>query len=287
MTISRDLADLVPTLRESGGDIGQGTTTPATPDGTNADNPLNGVVNTIYGASPGINLVASAGTGWSLVNFGRAGGTSNPYRAVIGYDQTNDILVMSARNYLGFRVNGAVNSALTMTLNAAGGLQCASTVGVGDATPASGAGITFPATQSASTDANTLDDYEEGTFTPTVSGSSSAGTGTYSKQVGSYTKVGRQVSVNVWVEWSAHTGTGNLQLTNLPFTSNSTTNLYSSVTFGWTNNLALTAGKYPVAHIPNGQTRIDVYQFPTGGGAFESVAIDTDSSIMYSATYYV
>ena len=43
------------------------------------------------------------------------------------------------------------------------------TISVGGATPsASGAGITFPATQSASTDANTLDDYEEGTWTPTV-----------------------------------------------------------------------------------------------------------------------
>ena len=41
------------------------------------------------------------------------------------------------------------------------------TVGVGGATPAaSGAGITFPATASASSDANTLDDYEEGTWTP-------------------------------------------------------------------------------------------------------------------------
>ena len=43
-----------------------------------------------------------------------------------------------------------------------------STAGVGGATAAaSGAGITFPATQSASSDANTLDDYEEGTWNPT------------------------------------------------------------------------------------------------------------------------
>jgi hypothetical protein len=46
------------------------------------------------------------------------------------------------------------------------------TIGVGDATPsASGAGITFPADQTiigASSDANTLDDYEEGTWTGTI-----------------------------------------------------------------------------------------------------------------------
>jgi hypothetical protein len=62
------------------------------------------------------------------------------------------------------------------------------TIGVGDATPsASGSGISFPATQSASSDANTLDDYEEGTWTATF-GTSAA---TYNDQVPvRYTKIG-------------------------------------------------------------------------------------------------
>ena len=49
------------------------------------------------------------------------------------------------------------------------------TIGVGNATPsASGSGVSFPATQSASTDANTLDDYEEvSTYTPTWNGGGS------------------------------------------------------------------------------------------------------------------
>jgi hypothetical protein len=54
-------------------------------------------------------------------------------------------------------------------------LQTIGTISVGNATPStSGAGITFPATQSASSDANTLDDYEEGTFTPVYSPASGA-----------------------------------------------------------------------------------------------------------------
>ena len=66
------------------------------------------------------------------------------------------------------------------------------TIGVGNATPSgSGSGITFPATQSASSDANTLDDYEEGTWTPNV-----LGTATYTLQTGTYTKVGRVVTAN-------------------------------------------------------------------------------------------
>jgi hypothetical protein len=60
----------------------------------------------------------------------------------------------------------------------------------GGAVPVTGTGITFPATQSASTDANTLDDYEEGTWTPSV-----GGTATYNVQSGLYTKVGRLVTL--------------------------------------------------------------------------------------------
>jgi len=54
-----------------------------------------------------------------------------------------------------------------------------------------GGQITFPATQSASSNANTLDDYEEGTWTPSV-----GGTATYSNQQASYTKIGRLVYVD-------------------------------------------------------------------------------------------
>jgi hypothetical protein len=87
------------------------------------------------------------------------------------------------------------------------------------ATPSSGTGIAFPATQSASSNANTLDDYEEGTYTPTAIGNSSAGTTTYTgSPVGAYTKIGRQVTAKAGLTYSAMTGTGELVL-NLPFTS--------------------------------------------------------------------
>jgi hypothetical protein len=70
-------------------------------------------------------------------------------------------------------------------------VTASTTIGVGGATPStSGSGITFPATASASSNANTLDDYEEGTWTPTL-----GGTATYNSQTGTYTKVGRLVTV--------------------------------------------------------------------------------------------
>ena len=100
-----------------------------------------------------------------------------------------------------------------------GTLISASTIGVGGTTPsASGAGITFPASQSASTNANTLDDYEEGTWTPTWYGASTAGTPSGSAS-GTYTKIGNMVTVYASFSAINLTGaTGDLYIGGLPFT---------------------------------------------------------------------
>lgn len=93
-----------------------------------------------------------------------------------------------------------------------------STIGVGGATPAaSGAGITFPATQSASADANTLDDYEEGTWAPTVT-SAGGGSGTTSYATGTYVKIGSLIQYNLFVKITALSGTsGALRIGSFPF----------------------------------------------------------------------
>ena len=98
----------------------------------------------------------------------------------------------------------------------------ANIIGVGGATPSSsGSGITFPASQSASTDANTLDDYEEGTYTPTVTPTSGAITSYTS--TGYYVKTGKQVTCwfNVKIT-NVGTGTGTATIASLPFSHNAT-----------------------------------------------------------------
>lgn len=57
-----------------------------------------------------------------------------------------------------------------------------------------GAGVKFPATQVSSSDPNTLDDYEEGTWTPRLTGDTGASGQTYTVQVGRYIKVGRKIT---------------------------------------------------------------------------------------------
>ena len=74
--------------------------------------------------------------------------------------------------------------------------------------------IQFPATAVASANANNLDDYEEGTWTPSV-----GGTATYTTQTGRYTKVGRLVNVSGRMSISS-LGTGSTStISGLPFTN--------------------------------------------------------------------
>jgi hypothetical protein len=98
----------------------------------------------------------------------------------------------------------------------------------GGAVPVTGTGITFPATQSASSDANTLDDYEEGTWTPTYVPTTNSFTSiTYAFQSGKYTKVGNLVTVTFRISTSAltvGTASGILYLGSLPFTPNGSGN---------------------------------------------------------------
>jgi len=100
----------------------------------------------------------------------------------------------------------------------------------GGTTTADGIGITFPATQSASTNANTLDDYEEGTFTPTFTS-----LGTVTLAYGKYTKIGRIVCFYVSFSCTS-TPTANSSRFTLPF-------LPSTFSLGtWTQ--ATTAGGF-------------------------------------------
>ena len=100
------------------------------------------------------------------------------------------------------------------------------TIEDGDLVVASGHGIDFSGTAdgSGTTSSELLDDYEEGTWTPVFQGATTAGTYTYSTQQGSYTKIGRQVTATFALDdiTTSSVGSGNLQITGLPFANSST-----------------------------------------------------------------
>ena len=100
------------------------------------------------------------------------------------------------------QVTGSLFSSLTVT-----GLVDISATGAGQ--------IKFPATQNASADANTLDDYEEGTWTPTDA--SGAGL-SFSAATGTYTKIGRIVFYGLAVTYPVTVDGSNSKIGSLPFT---------------------------------------------------------------------
>jgi hypothetical protein len=146
-------------------------------------------------------------------------------------------------------------------------------------------GITFPATQVPSADANTLDDYEEGTFTATIVGSSTAGTASYTAQTGYYTKIGNTVAISLYISWSSGTGTGALRISNLPFTS--AASRYQSITIGQLENVTKTASTTIAAQISPSVIFILFVEIPSTGGANSSLSYDAAGNIFISGTYFV
>lgn len=121
------------------------------------------------------------------------------------------------------------------------------------------------------TDPLVMDWYEEGTCTPTIIGDSTAGTATYSAiRGGSYTRRGNRVEGVMFAGWTAHTGTGNIAITGLPYTpsKNATCPVYfDAMTVG--------AGKQLSCIIVAASPQILFRACDVAGGAVSSLALDT------------
>jgi hypothetical protein len=164
------------------------------------------------------------------------------------------------------------------------------TMGVGNATPStSGSGITFPATQSASTNVNTLDDYEEGTWTPTLRGDSTAGTYTPSSVLAYYTKIGNQVTC--WAAFNlsaASGGSGYAQFGGLPFSYKASSAITGTIQL---NSVTIGTYNYVTLRNDSGSATTTMSAQPTtnaSGGANSPISgYTTSSSISYCVTYTV
>jgi hypothetical protein len=124
-----------------------------------------------------------------------------------------------------------------------------------------------------------------GTWTPTLSGTTLAGAGTYSIQQGQYIKTGKMVWVAAYISITNHSGTGNFVLGGLPFTSVSTANHYSTCAIGYVNNLTTVANSTPAIYVNPGATSMELTYVLDAGGAAGAVAVDTSFGMMFSCTY--
>jgi hypothetical protein len=132
--------------------------------------------------------------------------------------------------------------ALTGDVTTVAGALATTVVGASGLFNISGASagqIKFPATQNPSSDVNTLDDYEEGTWTPVIGGSTSESGQAYTYQLGRYQKVGRMVTAFCIVQLlTKGTITGFVQIKGLPFACETLTNFQLPVTMSYFENLA-------------------------------------------------
>lgn len=140
---------------------------------------------------------------------------------------------------------------------------------------ASAGGIQFNGDTAA---ANALDDYEEGTFVPTLIGVTTAGTGTYTTQEGNYRKMGKLVFASIYLQWTAHTGAGSMRINGLPFACPNLTAVAI-----WYNNVTMNAGNFMLGYADS--TQVMINQSPTGGGAAQNISMDTAGQVMASCVY--
>lgn len=179
--------------------------------------------------SIGDHLVYTSAAGWFVLN---SSGSIKSTNTAVNLNDLGDVTITSpvANNVLTFNGSDWVNSAtLTVTTVTVTGQIIISGAGAGQ--------IVFPASQNASTNANTLDDYEEGTWTPALSFVTAGDLSVaYASRNGYYTKVGRLVTASFFLQTSTFTHTtasGNCQISGLPFANSSDTNNNSIGAMRW------------------------------------------------------
>lgn len=141
----------------------------------------------------------------------------------------------------------------------------------------------FPATQNASSNANTLDDYEEGSWTPAITFGGGATGMTFSDQEGTYTKIGRHVFCRGSIQMSSKgTSTGVARMTGLPFAAASSKT--SSVVLDYYSGMSsFTAG---VAEVNGGAASANFYIPGASASASATDANFTNTSAMWFSFHY-
>jgi len=252
--------------------VGVGTSSPSTySDSTPGITTYNSTAGGRSGIVMGSNATATDDL-MGYVSFFNSNSSNANYRmgsirANRGADANSSYLTMFTAN------SGA--PAESLRLNGVGTL-----ILKGGSTSATGVGIAFPNTQVASSDINTLDDYEEGTYTPTLT--SDSGTYTYTS-TGSYTKVGRMVYFAAQAVVTGGSGTGNAYI-GVPFTSNSSAQYggYVVAPFG-----VGASAVYPYCQGRNSDTVFTLYYWAAGTRSGLGPQISNGTAVNISGVYQV
>ena len=190
-------------------------------------------------------------------------------------------------------INGTVG-ATTPTTGAFTTMKASTGAAVGGATPGAG-GLAFPATAVAVADANTLDDYEEGSWTPTAAFSGGNGTLTYGIQAGLYTKIGRLVALTCRFGIVKGTASGNYVIAGLPFTVGNNQGNYGGAAIGGVIRIGKVGNVVcirPTINATTADVLLTPFESLTSSTALTAADIDAgatsgNSDLFFSMTYSV
>lgn len=123
------------------------------------------------------------------------------------------------------------------------------------------------------------------TSTPVASGASTAGSGTYSQQLGLWTRYGNAVHFTLYIYWTAHTGTGQIRI-SLPFTSNASAPPVSC-TIDVAGGALLTSDAVFKALISPNTNYIKISKYVPSTGSDAVVNMTASAIITISGTFFV
>lgn len=155
-----------------------------------------------------------------------------------------------------------------------------------------GKGIDFSAdSHAAGMTSELLDDYEEGTWTPTLNASGMSGM-TYSVQRGRYVKVGKQVTVWCEVTVSGYTSPGSfyLRIEGLPYTNDTAAGTpIAAGSLSYANLTGGTSGRLPRCQLGPSQPSINLVEQDADGKPVSQLMLGTrlttSSSFAACVTY--
>jgi hypothetical protein len=211
------------------------------------------------------------------------GATSGNYPEI----NIDDTMNASGKNYQIFstgghlKVQNQTDAAVSFVANAFG-------IGLADNAPVDGDGIRFPATQSASSNANTLDDYEEGTWTPSLAAAGGTLSVTYgATRSGTYTKIGNVVSIRLGLRIASHSGgSGDYTITGLPFSASTPGGDHLGVSTAAFENMPIGSTEQLIQVIDNGSTSLRLLRAQNNSG-WSGYTPGSSMQIFTSFTYSV
>jgi hypothetical protein len=222
--------------------------------------------------SVGGNTVVQSDDQLGILSFQGADGTEMvPAASIEAYvDGTPGANDMPGRLVFSTTADGASSPTERMRITSTGQVRLA------------GAGITFNGDTAT---ANELDDYEEGTWTPSVAGRTTTGTATYSVQSGTYRKIGSTVIIQCYIVYTGGTGTGGLKIDGLPFAAGSTSGqiFIGSVSLV---DIAAPAGSQNFCSINPSASDIGIDYFSASGGSPTNNTYDANGGIYAQIQYF-